>query len=288
MNKLIKESNLFFIRTNKQALDYYNTFIKGRNIILPDKININLNNITNNIFVINLLKDTDKKENINKKFQRYGIENYTFFEGIIPDEKYQEIFEIVSNYNDKWGRINYIGEMGCFLSHKKIWENIVSENLDNSLILEDDIYFHKNFQKILEDNISVFDKYDIIYFGCNQSQFSKAIINNIILNNQQKLNIYDNLSKLEYLEVISYGTFAYYIKNNVAKIFVEEFESGEFIWRTIDVFMQKTIKKYNLKSCIFFPNLIISDVSSSSIREGRDMIEFAKLKKWDLPFYDFT
>ena len=86
MNKLIKERNLFFIRTNKQALDYFNTFIKGRNIILPDKINIKLNNVTSNIFVINLLKDTDKKENINKKFQRYGIENYTFFEGIIPDE----------------------------------------------------------------------------------------------------------------------------------------------------------------------------------------------------------
>ena len=288
MNKLIKEQNLFFIKTPTQCLNYFDSFIKGRNINIPKEIKVNLDKITKNIFIINLKKDIEKKENIKKKFEKYGIKNYQFIEGTIPDEKYQQIFEIVSNYDNKWGRINFIGEMGCFLSHKKIWENIIFNNIDNSLVLEDDIYFHKNFQKILENNLSIFDKYDIIYFGCNQSKFSNKIINNIIFYQQQKLNIYDNISKLEYLEVISYGTFAYFIKNNVAKIFIEEFESRDFMWSTIDVFMQKTIKKYNLKSCIFFPNLVISDVSSSSIREGRDMIEFAKLKKWDLPFYDFT
>ena len=287
MNKLIKEQNLFFVKTRIQAFNYYNIFLRGRNISVPTEVKINLDKITNNIFIVNMTKDIDKKLDIEKKFRRYGIENYSFFEGIVPNEKDETVFEIVSKYENKWGRINFIGEMGCFLSHKKIWENIVLNNLDNSLVLEDDIYFHKNFQKILDSNMKIFEDYDIIYLGCNQSKFSKEIISNIIENQQKHKNIYDYFSKLEYLEVISYGTFAYFIKNNVARIFIEEFESSDFLWSTIDVFMPKTIKKHNLKCCTFFPNLIISDVSSSSIREGRDMVEFAKLKKWDLPFYDF-
>ena len=33
-----------------------------------------------------------------------------------------------------------LGEIGCYLSHRKVWQKIVDEHLDFALVLEDDYY----------------------------------------------------------------------------------------------------------------------------------------------------
>lgn len=53
-----------------------------------------------------------------------------------------------------------LGEIGCYLSHKKCWEKIINEKLENTLILEDGIIFHEHlFNPIINMKIS----YDIIF-----------------------------------------------------------------------------------------------------------------------------
>jgi GR25 family glycosyltransferase involved in LPS biosynthesis len=44
-----------------------------------------------------------------------------------------------------------VGEMGCFLSHRKVWQAIVDQNLDGGLIFEDDVQIDSGvFAKAVE------------------------------------------------------------------------------------------------------------------------------------------
>jgi len=61
-----------------------------------------------------------------------------------------------------------MGEIGCFLSHYKIWQKMVELNQNEVLILEDDIRFEPNFK---DKAISVMNQarkhgnWNLIYFG---------------------------------------------------------------------------------------------------------------------------
>ena len=58
-----------------------------------------------------------------------------------------------------------MGEVGCFLSHYRIWERMVKENLTEVLILEDDIrfepYFKERALRLMEQARGVVD-YDLV------------------------------------------------------------------------------------------------------------------------------
>ena len=54
-----------------------------------------------------------------------------------------------------------IGEIGCYLGHKRCWEKILENKLENILILEDGIIFDED---IFDNNINRYNKnYDIIF-----------------------------------------------------------------------------------------------------------------------------
>lgn len=42
------------------------------------------------------------------------------------------------------------GEIGCFLSHRRIWQKMVDENIQRLLVLEDDVEFLPNFPETLQ------------------------------------------------------------------------------------------------------------------------------------------
>lgn len=59
------------------------------------------------------------------------------------------------------------GQIGCALSHKKIWRQIVENQTPISIIMEDDVYFNPDFRNILNKIIFQAPKgWDIIYLGC--------------------------------------------------------------------------------------------------------------------------
>lgn len=58
-----------------------------------------------------------------------------------------------------------MGEIGCFLSHYKIWEKIVEKQQEQVLILEDDIrfepYFKDKAESVMEQIRNVIE-YDLV------------------------------------------------------------------------------------------------------------------------------
>ena len=105
------------------------------------------------VFYINLDKDTDRREHMEKQLTSLGFEYERFpaVDGRNP--------EIETDYDEKIAlRKNRValtpGELGCAMSHRALYEKIVKENIDYMLIMEDDVKLPDNFSKIVETEIS--------------------------------------------------------------------------------------------------------------------------------------
>jgi glycosyl transferase family 25 len=139
------------------------------------------NNTIENIFIINLSRRTDLLNKIQYIFnfikEQYPNINIQRIEGIDIKEKQQDNPLLFNNLltnnvialnasglrNTKDG---VLGEIGCYLSHKNCWETIISNKLNNTLILEDGVIFNKlNFSSNITINQNYFN-YDIIF--CNK------------------------------------------------------------------------------------------------------------------------
>lgn len=59
------------------------------------------------------------------------------------------------------------GEIGCVNSHRHILQMMVSDNLDNALILEDDIEFDERWITNLDIAMGNMPVWDMLYLGCN-------------------------------------------------------------------------------------------------------------------------
>lgn len=90
-------------------------------------------------FVINLEHRRDRKQNVSQELAKLEILNPIFIKAInASDAELREMYkELPTN------KIS-IEEIACGLSHIKIWQHIVSENLPIALILEDDIAVPNN------------------------------------------------------------------------------------------------------------------------------------------------
>jgi len=104
------------------------------------------------IFVINLKRDTQRREYIENHLDNRKLK-YEIIDGVygkdLSKSEINEIADLKLSYK-KMGKTISVNEIGCALSHKKIYKKIISENLDGALIVEDDAMFCSNIFNILE------------------------------------------------------------------------------------------------------------------------------------------
>ena len=92
------------------------------------------------VFVINMERDTARREYIAAKLDEAGIaaEFVTAVDGRLLDAAGRAAYD-----RDRALRIYGVemrdSEIGCFLSHRRLYERIVREGIDTALILEDDV-----------------------------------------------------------------------------------------------------------------------------------------------------
>lgn len=80
--------------------------------------------------------------------------------------------KMLPGYNDPYGkRPLTMGEIGCFLSHYLIWQEMINNGLSQVLILEDDVRFEPNFRNQLRGllmeatTLSSRYRWELIYIG---------------------------------------------------------------------------------------------------------------------------
>ncbi len=103
------------------------------------------------IYVINLPEATDRRDNVAKQLDALQVP-YKFVEGVKGNLLSSE--QIEACYSTKlnaqfYRRALSLGEIGCYLSHRKIWKYQVEQNKDWVLILEDDIQIENYLLEVL-------------------------------------------------------------------------------------------------------------------------------------------
>lgn len=108
-------------------------------------------------YVINLLRDVKKRDKIEQQLLRHPELDYQIWEAIEGNKlsiEQQHQF----GYFDFKNKYDYLGTLpafGCSLSHYRVYEEIVKQNVPCALILEDDAIISKSLVKQI-DNINTF------------------------------------------------------------------------------------------------------------------------------------
>jgi len=127
------------------------------------------------IYLVNLKRRPDRLKRMQACFEELGIAYKLIdaVDGKMLTKGYLEALDIkqCANYRDPYsGRDMTYGEIGCFMSHYKIWEDVVQNNHKKVIVFEDDIRFEMYF-KISLSNLMVelsnagVDNWDLIYLG---------------------------------------------------------------------------------------------------------------------------
>lgn len=135
------------------------------------------------IFCINLLRRPDRKAKMDKIFKLHGI-GPVEFPGAVDGHK------ITQEYLDENGirplagfvdpfhkRTLTKGEIGCFLSHWRLWLHVVKYKHERILILEDDLRleldFNNRFAEVMKDIDTYKPDWDLMYLGRKKLQIEE-------------------------------------------------------------------------------------------------------------------
>ncbi|XP_076601630.1 procollagen galactosyltransferase 2-like [Chaetodon auriga] len=131
------------------------------------------------IFLINLKRRSDRRERMLRTLAVLGIDA-TLTEAVdgkaLNSPQLQAMgIDMLPGYKDPYSeRVLTRGEIGCFLSHYNIWNQVVQLELQQVLVLEDDVRFEPRFGhrlvSIMENVQRVGLEWDLIYVGRKRLQ----------------------------------------------------------------------------------------------------------------------
>ena len=203
-----------------------------------------LNGVVDRVYVINLDKDTERMKSIDRQFKAAGIQ-YTRISAIEGSKvkHTNKLTEYCLQYCTD-------GMKGCALSHRLIWDDMVSAGYSKVAVFEDDAIISETFQDELKVAWSQLPKdFDICYTGCSfqcgDSHPTPKIINALSGNTPER---YDkNIMSV----AGSFGTHGYIISKKCATLFQNLTINGH-----IDSEIGAWIKKFNLKAYSIDPLIV--------------------------------
>ena len=291
-----------FINNNIKPIDlYFQEHIVENKFIIPieyQNILINLNLYTKNIlnsnilydkesiyyyfehiYLLNLSRRSDRLHNTLSRLKNCNIntiEHFIAIDGKTPEiellyKYYLNLPKIKYRIDNKESYIRSSGSFAILLSMKNIIMDAINHNYKNILVLQDDIFIIKNFNNILLKYSKILKgNWKLLFLGANDK------------NSKQNLkNLKNNL--FYYADGLIDGAFAVAIHCSIFKeildiinTFILPFDSGP---------LREIQKNYSSECYIFYPNLIIADVSNSDCRENRNQIQLSKKLSWNLNNY---
>lgn len=103
------------------------------------------------VFVISLARSVERRAMVVQQMAHLGIDfefvDATDGKALSSAELAKVDFELAK---EVCGHALSFGEIGCAMSHIRLYERIVAEGIERCVVLEDDIYLHKHSKAIIE------------------------------------------------------------------------------------------------------------------------------------------
>lgn len=213
------------------------------------------------IFIINLLRDIDKKSHIMAMLKPLNV-NYQFFEAV--DGKQLTQLEIAKIYDQKKAkklrkRDLVVGELGCSLSHLGIYKKMIAEGIERAIILEDDAVLEDGFLQVINEIESFPNDWELVLLGYGNPKYD-CKIKKTNINNLSGYYLYQSIAKIS-------CTHGYIINQNGAKKILNE---NQKIYNPIDHFTgdYKTVNFYAIYPKIVNVNSdFLSDIGTERYKK---------------------
>lgn len=117
------------------------------------------------IFIVSLPEAKDRRKRIEKVFENLGL-NFEFIDAV-DGRQYDVLNHPIYNAPKRlrsFGKHLTGGDLGCILSHKKIYQRIVNDNIPRALVFEDDVILRDDFLSVLEKIQTMNVPFDMIRF----------------------------------------------------------------------------------------------------------------------------
>jgi glycosyl transferase family 25 len=152
-------------------------------------------------------------------------------------------------------------ELGCFLSHKKAWQECFFQNMP-TVILEDDFYFLPHFEKTIDFLINRYSSWDAV-----RLQGLNPVLQELICN-AGEISLVRNQGD-------AVGATAYIIKPNIAKKLVD---ASCAIYEPLDHFLEHR-QKHQLAFLAINPYPVKNTGGKSTITDRPDRLPIKGYKK---------
>lgn len=153
---------------------------------------VNINEYFDKILYINMDKDGDRRQNMIKQFEKFGITNFHRIAGSdlisMPNPtSYRDFIKSEEKYIK--------GQLGRRQSHLNAIQHAKINGYRRVLILEDDIEFLMNPSELLTINQEILNDWDMLYFGGPIEPFFK---NQIVCSHAYGVsaNLYDDILEM--------------------------------------------------------------------------------------------
>lgn len=114
------------------------------------------------IFVINLDESKDRWLDSQKQLTGIKFERVQAVDGGALDviQKHKHFSHRLNR--QQYHKVLTTGEIGCYLSHRKVWEKIVDDNLDFAIVLEDDFILNAELATLINNITQISDPWHCI------------------------------------------------------------------------------------------------------------------------------
>jgi hypothetical protein len=202
------------------------------------------------------LKNYDIKYNLFKSDNTFIEQNKQYIKN---DYYFNMYLKFYKNYKLNKNQISHINSIKNILLDSK------KNDYKSILILEYDIYFHKNIKEKLKEYKIIIKNSDIIHLGSSQHFWYNPVSRTLI-----------DFKNTYYINNHSLGTFAIILKNNIFYTYISYLSTYSL---PSDIILTIISQKFN--SIVIFPNIIVCDVTNSTILHNRDELRTFIKFKWN-------
>jgi len=204
------------------------------------------------VFIINLPRHAERRQIMKTRLQEIGL-TYEFIDGV--DGKTLSPDDLISYDRQKrlryFGRDLQPGEIGCLLSHRKIFQKMVDEQLSHAVILEDDVIFEAEFPAVLQALLTTPVPWDVIRFLGSEKIYARGC---------RKIAPLAGHYQLARLPTAPGGAHGYLMSQKAAQVMLRHMQRN---WLPIDTLQGRTWET-GLETLVVHPAPLYPDQTAGS------------------------